>query len=256
VVEAEFKEFILRDLWSIAAVVLLTYLFIGFLALAGSTVRLPTQGGGASTSWVPSIPSQAIGSSIVVISMLILSAIGQYTYSSALSGRLEALLAAPIKLPTILIASTVPMIAFGIIAFASTAAPAIYIAISSYGPTAVLEAIAVLSIGMVPLFALGLLLSIAVARLGSPILLNLFQGVVFTFSGALYPIAILPEILRLLPLSLPVYYIVEALRGVLLEGGGVLRGVPPLLILSIAYGSIGSILYRRFSRALRGGSYG
>jgi ABC-type polysaccharide/polyol phosphate export permease len=87
------------------------------------------------------------------------------------------------------------------------------------------------------------------------VILNLSQAFIFTFSGALYPLIILPELLRLLPLSLPTYYIAEALR-VLISSESqslALGGVPRLLIVTLAYGSIGSILYRRFSRSIRGG---
>lgn len=253
--EAEVKEFIIRDLWSITAIIILTYVFTGFLYIVGSAFG-GSSGSLPATSNIDPLAYRAVGSSIVVLSMMILSAMGQYIYSSMLSGRLEALLVAPINLSSVLVATAIPMMVFGLSIFMATAAPAIYIALSRYGVIAAIESIAIISIGMIPLFILGFLLSIAVARLGSPVILNLSQAFIFTFSGALYPLIVLPELLRLLPMSLPTYHIAEALRRLISSESQppALGGVPGLLIITLAYGSIGSILYRRFSRGIRGGT--
>ncbi len=252
--EAEVKEFIVRDLWSITAIIILTYVFTGFLYIVGSAFG-GSSGSLSASSKIDPFAYRAVGSSIVVLSMMILSAMGQYTYSSILSGRLETLLAAPISLSTVLVATAIPMMVFGLSIFMGTAAPAIYIALSKYGVIVAIESIAIIAVGMIPLYILGFLLSIAVAKLGSPVILNLSQAFIFTFSGALYPLIILPELLRLLPLSLPTYYIAEALKDLISSGPQslALGGVPGLLIITLAYGSIGSILYRRFSRGVRGG---
>jgi ABC-type multidrug transport system permease subunit len=229
---------------------------MGFLFLVGSAFGESSSRTAGTPKYENNLSYQVIGASIVVISMLVLSAMGQYTYSSLLSGRLEALLSAPIRVSTVLVITTIPMMIFGIILFVSTAAPAIYLALYRHGVAAIVASIAIMSLGMIPLFALGLLLSLAVAKIGSPIILNLVQAVIFSFSGALYPLTILPEILRIIPLSLPTYYIAESLRSLASSDIGFLPlGVPQLLMITIAYGSIGSILYRRFSRALRGGLY-
>jgi len=254
VLEAEVKEFIVRDLWSITAIIILTYVFTGFLYIVGSAFA-GSSGSLSASSNIDPFAYRAVGSSIVVLSMMILSAMGQYTYSSMLSGRLEALLASPISLSAVLVATTIPMMVFGLSIFMATAAPAIYIALSKYGVITAIESIAIIAIGMIPLFILGFLLSIGIAKLGSPVILNLLQAFIFTFSGALYPLIILPELLRLLPFSLPTYHIAEALRGLIFSESQslALGGVPGLLIITLAYGSIGSILYRRFSRSIRGG---
>ncbi len=251
--EAEVKEFIVRDLWSITAIIILTYVFIGFLYIVGSAFG-GSSGSLSASSKIDLFAYRAVGSSIVILSMMILSAMGQYIYSSTLSGRLEALLAAPISLSAVLVTTAIPMMVFGLSIFMATAAPAIYIALSKYGVITAIGSIAIIAIGMIPLFILGFLLSIAVAKLGSPVVLNLSQAFIFTFSGALYPLIILPELLRLLPLSLPTYYIAEALNDLISSGSlsPTLGGVPGLLIITLAYGSIGSILYRRFLRGVRG----
>jgi hypothetical protein len=252
--EAEVKEFIVRDLWSITAIIILTYVFTGFLYIVGSAFG-GSSGSLSTSSNIDPFAYRAVGSSIVVLSMMILSAMGQYIYSSMLSGRLEALLASPISLSAVLVVTAIPMMIFGLSIFMATAAPAIYIALSKYGVITAIGSIAIIAFGMIPLFILGFLLSIAIAKLGSPVILNLLQAFIFTFSGALYPLIILPELLRLLPLSLPTYYIAEALRGLISSESQslALGGEPRLLIVTLAYGSIGSILYRRFSRSIRGG---
>jgi len=132
VIEAEVKEFIVRDLWSITAIIILTYVFTGFLYIAGSAFG-GSSGSLSTSSNIDPFAYRAVGSSIVVLSMMILSAMGQYIYSSMLSGRLEALLASPISLSAVLVVTAIPMMIFGLSIFMATAAPAIYIALSKYG---------------------------------------------------------------------------------------------------------------------------
>ncbi len=181
---------------------------------------------------------------------------GQYINSAVVSGRLEMLLAAPIRISTVVIATSVPMIVFGLITFTLTSLPVIYSAVSSYGFHIVLIATAILGVGMIPIFILGLLISLAIARIGSPIVLNLAQAVIFTFSGSLYPVTMLPEILGLVSRSLPMIYIADSLRSLLISGRPELWGASPLLLIALSYGSIGGFLYRRFSGTLRtGGAY-
>lgn len=109
VIEAEVKEFILRDFTSILAVIPLTYIFTSFLALAGIAVGRDEEGFYRLTGYRDPVAYQAIGSSIIVISMLIVSSIGQYINSASLSGRLEMLLASPARLSVVLISTSIPM---------------------------------------------------------------------------------------------------------------------------------------------------
>ncbi|MEM2204560.1 MAG: ABC transporter permease [Sulfolobales archaeon] len=253
VVEAEVKEFILRDMVSILAVVGLTYLFIALIALAGLAIGRDPSGFRSITGYSDPLSYQSIGASIVVISMIIISSMGQYINSASISGRLESLLAAPVRISTVVIATSIPMIIFGLITFTLSSLPIVYKAISSYGLHVVLIATAILGLGMIPIFVLGLLISLAIAKIGSPIALNLAQAVIFTFSGSLYPVTILPEILGFFSKSLPIIYIADSLRSLLITGNPDLGGIPTLLLITIAYGSIGGFLYRRFSRTLRSG---
>lgn len=253
VIEAEVKEFIVRDMVSILAVVGITYLFIALIALAGLAVGRDPSGFRAITGYNDPVPYQSIGASIVVISMIITSGMGHYINSATISGRLESLLAAPIRISMVVIATSIPMMIFGMITFILSSLPIIYTAVSRYGFHVVLITAAILGLGIVPIFVLGLLISVATAKIGSPIAINLVQAIIFTFSGSLYPVTILPEILRLFSQSLPFVYIADSLRSLLILGSPSLSGIPALFIITLAYGSVGGFLYRIFSRSLRTG---
>lgn len=223
--------------------------------MAGLAVGRDEEGFYKLTGYWDPVAYQAIGSSIIVISMLIVSSIGQYINSASLSGRLEMLLASPARLSVVLISTSIPMMIFGLVVFTLTTAPLMYVATHTHGPYVAIISTAVLSIGMIPLFIMAVLVGLVIARIRSPILLNLVQALVFTFSGALYPLTILPEILRIFSQALPIVYIVDPMRSLLITGDLGIIGlkIPALLIIALAYGSIGAILYRRFSSALRRG---
>lgn len=242
----------IRDVTFIVINVIITYLIIGFFVLAGLSPGSDVATFRKYSGYGDPLSYQSVGASVLVLSMVVLSAMGQYASSASMSGRLEAALAAPVGLGTAMAASSVPMVVFGAIHFAITMAPIMYVASSVKGALPVLASLGVLVLGMLPLLVLGALVSLAVIKLGTPAVLNLVQALLFSLSGTLYPVTILPEILRILPQALPVVHIAEALRSLLLprEGAGPL-GVPSLLLVSAAYGLAGTFIYRSLVLAVR-----
>lgn len=82
-------------------------------------------------------------------------------------------------------------------------------------------------------------------------LINIMQPILLIFSGVFFPIDILPETIRLVSMSLPLTYSINAMRKTLLMGYTLPQVLPDLLALAlfaVLLISIGSLLVRKVER--------
>jgi ABC-2 type transport system permease protein len=126
------------------------------------------------------------------------------------------------------------------------------------GPAEALRALAVITVGVPALYAIGALFAAIVLRFGE--VSSLVQGVRGLFTavcGMSFPIVVLPDWAQTVALSLPPTYLIADLRAVLLAGAGIGSVVGDLAILAamgVVLAGMAVLAFRRTEAyARRGG---
>lgn len=108
-----------------------------------------------------------------------------------------------------------------------------------------------LLLSLIAFSAVGLLAAslILVLKAWEPIT-SLFSGLSFLLGGVLYPVASLPEVLQWAAWVLPITHALEAMRGGLLSGAGLVDSAQSLLVLAAWTAIVTPIAFWTFRRAL------
>lgn len=252
IVESQFRV-IAREVPELISIVLIVYMFIGVLYLGGRLIGSGNELFSAATGYDDPFRYQLVGVSIIAVSMVVLSSMSQFANTEMLSGRIDSLSLTPVSVNIAIAVSSIPFLLAMLLVFGLSISPVIAYALSSYGFVSVALSIAALVVGMVPVFIFGVLISMIVLVYKAPQIVNLVQALFFILSGALYPIYVLPHILRLAAGGLPITHVIEVSRSLLLAGAfeDGFRGFYTLAVLSLVYVALGYILVRRFGSLLR-----
>jgi ABC-2 type transport system permease protein len=164
---------------------------------------------------------------------LILWGPGTSLRTEQVRGSLEALFLTPASRLVILFGPVVSQLVWAVWIFLVVGV-ALWLGFGvAIGPLEALRALAVISIGIPALYAIGALFAAVVLRFGevSP-LVQAVRGVFTVLCGMSFPIVVLPEWAQVVALSLPPTYLIADLRAVLLAGAGIGRVLGDLAILA------------------------
>jgi ABC-2 type transport system permease protein len=151
---------------------------------------------------------------------------------SQAAGTLEHMVLTPTRLATILLASSLPGYVLASVSVATYVVAAAVVG-TDFGHANVPVALLSLLLATASFIGLGLLAAsiVIVTRRGNPVSFMIRTGSL-ALSGVIYPVTVLPEVLRIVAQALPLTHALELVRRSLLLGDGVAELWSPLLALT------------------------
>lgn len=198
----------------IALPYMITGLFsgVGYVIGGANAVQNFMENTGTSNFFLFSL----IGSSLFLISTIIMEDVGNSIRSEQLRGTLELHYLTPTSKALIWTAHILPHGTISLITIAGTLIPALALT-EGVNLASIVETFFILAVALVPLFGISLIIAALTVRFKEPwAVVQVIRALISVASGFFYPIYILPEWLQMLSLALPTAHAVELIRAVLI----------------------------------------
>jgi len=190
-----------------------------------------------------------VGSSLFMISTIIMEDVGNSIRSEQLRGTFELHYLTPTSTALIWTAHILPHSTISLITIAGTLIPVLALT-EGLNPLSIAETFFILAVALVPLFGISLIIAALTVRFKEPwAVVQVIRALVSVASGFFYPIYILPEWLQMLSLALPTAHAVELIRAILVYMREFILSdyrFSLLVVLSLAYLIVGLKVFGRW----------
>ncbi|MDJ0274350.1 MAG: ABC transporter permease [Nitrososphaerota archaeon] len=254
VVESDLKE-----LWRSGELVLMAVLlafFQGLFFLIGTLVRREQELFARISGYNDSVLYQMAGVPVLLLSLVMVSAVGEYVIELGRRGALEHIQTLPVDMKLVMGAHATTIVSVSLLYYFAVTVPFVYL---RGGPGAVahlLPAMLVLALGLLPLFLFAALVALLTLLVRTEAFLELVSASVYTFTGIAYPLTVFPQFVALVAQLLPHPHVAESVRLAVFYGVLEPARLVPMLAVLAGYAVFSTAIYSRIERVLRrGGRY-
>jgi len=196
-----------------------------------------------------------LGSMILLVAMIIMEDMGASIRSEQMRGTFELHYLSPANKLLLWTSYVLPHGTISFIVMAITLTPPLLWEAKSLDILSALWTIALLFIGMLPLYGIGLITASLTIRFKEPwSIVNIVKAFISVCSGFLYPLTILPEWLQVVSKTIPTSYLIDLLRDVLLFNKKIMLEdfrLSALILTSLFYLALGFGVYLRWENYAR-----
>jgi ABC-type polysaccharide/polyol phosphate export permease len=254
VVESDLKE-----LWRSGELLLMAVLlafFQGLFFLIGALVRREEELFAKISGYSDSVLYQMAGVPVLLLSLVMVSAVGEYVIELGRRGALEHIQTLPVDAKLVLGAHSATITLISLVYYLVVTVPFVYVRGGLQAVSHLLPALLVLVVGLVPLFLFAALVAILTLLVRTEAFIELVSATVYTFTGVAYPLTVFPQIVVTLAQLLPHPHVAESVRLAVFYGVLEPARFIPMLVVLAGYAVFSTVLYSRIERALRrGGRY-
>lgn len=235
-------------------ILIIPYFLTGMVFAMGAGVA-----GGSATanfnantgSTLPPFVYLIIGAGVWMISWIVLEGIGTSLRDEQIKGTLEQNFLAPINRFLLLIGTALAQILITLFIFSSVIAVTVLILVPG-SALGLLEALAVLLIGLIPLFGIGFVFAALVVRFKEPYAFTQVANVLFgVVTGTFYSITVLPVWVQTISSSVPQTLVVADMRLIIESSAnlfGAIGTILILLVMAVVYPFLGYSFFKLFEK--------
>jgi ABC-2 type transport system permease protein len=192
-----------------------------------------------------------IGAGVWMISWIVLEGIGTSLRDEQIKGTLEQNFLAPINRFLLLVGTAMAQIIITLIIFASVIAATVLILVPG-SAVGLIEALAVLLIGLIPLFGIGFVFAALVVRFKEPYAFTQVANILFgVVTGTFYSVTVLPVWVQTISGSIPQTLVVQDMRLIIESASnlfGAIGTILILLVMAVVYPFLGYSFFKLFEK--------
>lgn len=196
-----------------------------------------------------------LGSIIFMTATIVMDNMGASIRQEQLNGTFELHYLSPANKVLLWSSYVLPQGTIMLMTMIGSAIPPLVYASGGVQPVALIAGAALLFLGILPMFGIGLVVASLTVRYKEPwAITNMLRAVISVCSGFFYPLAVLPHWLRLVSQVIPTSYVVALLREALLFNRRIFLSDPRLMVLgifSLLYPVLGLSFYARWEKNAR-----
>ena len=202
-------------------------------------------------STLPPFVYLIIGAGVWMISWIVLEGIGTSLRDEQIKGTLEQNFLAPINRFFLLIGTALAQILITLFIFSSVIAATVLILVPG-SALGLLEALAVLLVGLIPLFGIGFVFAALVVRFKEPYAFTQVANVLFgVVTGTFYSVTVLPVWVQTISSSVPQTLVVADMRLIIESSAnlfGAIGTILILLVMAVVYPFLGYSFFKLFEK--------
>ena len=235
-------------------VLIIPYFLTGMVFAMGASVA----GGNANANFTANTGSSLppfvyliIGAGVWMISWIVLEGIGTSLRDEQIKGTLEQNFLAPINRFLLLVGTAMAQIIITLIIFASVIAATVLVLVPG-SALGLVEALAVLLIGLIPLFGIGFVFAALVVRFKEPYAFTQVANILFgVVTGTFYSVTFLPWWVQSISGSIPQTLVVQDMRLIIESANNLFSAIGTILILlvmAVVYPFLGYSFFKLFEK--------